>query len=1234
MQNIRNEQNSANNIDTVNTADTVDTADTVGTTDAENSVDLIDAKFKKISENKKHSVQSIPIVLIDNSGSTASKITINNKLRMKKKNAKFSKFAMGLSTTYDSVTTLEYEVDVIQKKLTELDCSQCYIMFWNTDQTHAKDPINVSDIKNVMKEMKIGSSGGTDVSIAIHNIPDSWYQKNAHIFIVTDGEVNQDKHQFYKQTFILAKKYVNIHIITVERNSCDYMEDNVTAGSNIFKVLQENKSTKYVRTFECYNEFHINEPFMNLCNPYVNKYQFSYKGFVFNNDKFNDFVNIICEIINLKKDDKKYLDKIMYHLSFTVFSYSRGKSPRIKNEIVKLLAGLFSEVYDDTDKLISIFESESESHIEGACKTFQQYKANRKKLFEKTLDDLKNNVAECFGKKTSYMSFIINTTVKNTKKVIVSNRTNSYVRLSDTFYNNGGIQYGNHYIPMMPLDTNSDDEGNQALRQWIRGIYARVHKMQANDERIMYIFLTDMMSVVLSDLPEKIKAGWKLCARMMLNAKRFNSGDVKQIIFLTMGNKPKPMLSGYFTMDEIFAYCVNHFNPVSGLTSDEIWYGICLAYGYDRLIKAQVPVGYDTTTLLNKLKKYNSTYLYENVEVEDYIEYIDYVTGEDISETGGYKFPNYKYFKKTFKSSLLVSNSTYENLVISSTNGCTKCPITGKEVQLSKFIKILPKSQNNKNGTFDDSNFNMKIFDKRYFQRVNLIEMDKMDLVKIPIRSADSFDFDNYPYEFYPAVPIITEKLYKEREQHITLDAFKKQIKLRFDWLENVNMENVAIAGGFVRSIIFDEKVNDIDFYMYGLADDNEYLKVLSRLVTDITNALSNKYTNMVHLVAYKKEFNVYEIMYFDNVNKIEKEQYELQDLIQMKFIVKIQIIMKKHEASSDIFNTFDIDACCALYNSENIYFNERAYLAYRYLVSVPRCDQFYTDIFDMRMMKYYKSGFRIALPRLTIDQVKEKMDENDNIVFNKCKFHVQQIENNNIFVDNYELLIEKVEKVIKENEKTEIEQNDLDKKGMSIYNSVIGDIGNLDDSRSIVRFMKYVQRQNRLVERVRKNAADGVVVNDTDLINGIDNEIREETKNKLASLKLKNKRYVKHEALASESDEIEEFEEVEEIEEVEEVEQVEQYNKNDTQKILPKIELVTHDGEPLKAPEEYIRVYYKVSTVGDSKLINEFDNGKCDLIFIWNYDNYHKGKDNWYDSNVEASNKLIEERMAQQLSA
>jgi hypothetical protein len=98
-------------------------------------------KLKLLSKNKINNIASIPIVLIDNSGSTSSYI--------------------------NGETTLKYEVNLIQNKLSKLRCQQCHLMFWNSKHTLVNDPINVTELYDTFKRLKIHPTGGTDISVAI-----------------------------------------------------------------------------------------------------------------------------------------------------------------------------------------------------------------------------------------------------------------------------------------------------------------------------------------------------------------------------------------------------------------------------------------------------------------------------------------------------------------------------------------------------------------------------------------------------------------------------------------------------------------------------------------------------------------------------------------------------------------------------------------------------------------------------------------------------------------------------------------------------------------------------------------------------------------------------------------------------------------------------------------------------------------------------------------------------------
>ena len=1211
-------------------------------------------------EQDNNQTSNIPMFLIDNSGSTSQ---VFNK-------------------THKSI--LKTEVDIVKKIMGENKYTECHIMFWNTSETHSKTPVKYDEIDGILGKLGVSSSGGTDISVAIHNIPETWYQLVSNIYILTDGENYDDKYKFSNQVFNLTKRKVNLNIITVEPRDNNYLESQVGAGSIIYKTIQDNKLSKYIRKFECYNNYHWPNSFNNFYNPELKKGQFSYHTHIFNSEDFVKFTEIIGELIEHFINDKNELDKIVYNLSMTIFQYTRDKTQKIKNEIVKIFVRLFEDVYGDLDFIKGIFEAEIKAHEEGVSQTFQQYRENRKRLFEKTQDELFSNVSECFSKGNKFVSFPIQTTDQNKMRLISSDSMSTTIKLSDLNFNSGGIRYGTFNLPMFSIQTLNSESSNQALRQWVRAIYSRTHSIQISDEKILYLFLTDMMSIQLSNLPSYIKEGYHNCARIMLDSNRFNSGGIKQITWLTMGNKPKPMIPGYNTIEEILTFCRNYYNSNLTISPDEFWFGICWTFGIEELKSKQIPETFDINQLITLLTQSNKTYSIQEIQCDNELDYWDWITLEDTSNVGGYKLPDYKIGKKTIKSKFVISQESFNFLKTESNGTTTKCPITGKLIHFDSFIKVEPK-KNLVTYPINTDNFGIRtqIFNSLKYEKVDLAKYDKMELKDLELKKATDYDFTNYPYEFTPKVPIITEKLYKERIQYRTTYEFKTQIGLRYKWLEEFDFSNILIAGGFCKSLIFDEKVNDIDIYMYGLEKEQDYSYRLGKLIGDLTQIISTKYHNVVSLQAYKKEFNVYEIIYFENIKDLDKAKFELQDLTQMKYITKIQIIMRKHNLKKDVFSSFDLDSSCVMWDGKDLLFNDRSYIAYKYMINIPRIDVFYTDIFDLRLIKYYNSGFRIVLPRLTVDKIKNKLGEDNSFVINKSKFFVSELDNTNVYIQKTEYVI------VKEDRPKNVP--------ISIYNSIIGDLGSLDNSRSIIKFMRYVQRQNRIVERVKNNLESNVQMNKEQLVETINDEMKDELK----ELKFFGKTNIKSNAYISINDDEDGDEDGDEVNNkiinskskykplvnpwiltnnVYTVPLIPpsrpsspssptltsnvvlppvppdspkenllsntvqsnnvQSNTIQTNTVQPNDNLdnnlnnnldnnldnlIPDEVEELKQPEEYIKVYYKVCTKNSTYKINEFENGTCDLKFIWEYDNYHKEFD-WYNKDQEKEQKGKEE--------
>ncbi len=996
----------------------------------------------------------IPIILIDNSGSTSSYI----RLKIIESNI------------------LKAEVEVIKNKLLKEGYEKCYLMFWDTHFIRKDEAINISDITNVYNQLQVKPSGGTDISVALHNILEDWYQKNTDIYILTDGQIQSPRYDLKQQIFNLSKKNVNINIITLEDSNYNYNINNVNAGSELYNVIQRNKLVKYIRQFICFNNYHIEEPFINFLIPEVNNDEFSYMNYKFKKENLDGFIEILSNIIETNKNNEIEINKIIYNLSITIYQITKNKSPKIKSEIINMFISLFVNTINyDVNKIKSELETEMKNHEEGVSATFQQYKENRNKLFERTQDELYNNVQETFHNFGNFISIPINQDNNEDNKMIIfkSNKLNSFVRLGDRNYNKGAISYNNYSIPMFSINTINTEQAEQSIRQWIRAIYSKIHRLQVNDDKITYLVLTDMMSVIFSDIQDKeIKNGYKNLGRIMLNQVRFNSGGIKQIMFLKMHSKPQPLIGNKDSMTMILNHCNNHFNNNKILSNDELWYGICYAFDDKEIINKQIPKTINKDQLIRKIKENNKKYDIKEYKIEDEYDYYDYITHEDTSKTGGYVQPEYKIGNIKYKSSFVISETTY-NKILNEDNGIIKCPITNLKLNINSYVKIPPKIYNNTNNDINNINYNernneikikLEVFDTTKYKKIRIEEEREIDKT---YRNTDDLDWINSAYEFDKENKIITEKLYKEKEKNISNEDFNREIKSKMDYIEKIDMKNIVLGGNVCKNIILDESIGFIDCYIY---DTDKISETIQRFINQMKEHMKNTTVCIVN----KYEFDLIEVYFLDNQNKrikrikrnrgnrinrinrvnIVKKINKLQELKGKNCKLKLVISTKKYNTISEIENNNDV--LNVLWDGKILYFRNDSYISYKYNITVPK-------IFNTKLYKLYKSGFRYLINNHNIINP----DQNNQFTVNNLTFNINVIEHNYVFLNSL------TNNIIDDD--NNIDNND------NIYNNDNNDNNEeyiLEETTSINKLIRCINRMNKKKVKKTTNTISQEMIN------------------------------------------------------------------------------------------------------------------------------------------------------------
>ena len=804
---------------------------------------------------------------------------------------------------------LDLEKIHISNLLKDRKIEDCHVMFWN-------DTFNITNINKVnnINNYKVKPNGGTNVATAINNIPSDWYKTSKDIYIVTDGEIC-DVSEFSKCLNKLYEDGKKIYIVTVEPNDYNYILSDVSAGSTIFEEIKNSKKTFMVKQFICYNKNHnkSNEPFVNFSNPEIGPEMSVFREKAFRVDKTAEFVKHISELIDeisLIQNDKEKetaLLKLSYDLTISIHFLTKNRPLSIKRALVNLFCDLFVKV--GSYRIIRKMLLDEVDNMElGTANTYQGYKNNREKVFEKSQIALYDNTKQAISHVPSnnYVSLIINTT--DGEYVIKDGEDNvKYdISMNDKTFNISAIKIGYHHIPMVPETITMDNNNyDQCMRQWLRANYAKLYHINPASDLAMYYFFADALRVWLSkDISDSIKNCYRQLVYICLDRKRFGTNVTEFEYLLT--NKPAPVMGNPENINYILyksmihgKFIENDNNESNNITVDEplddennndvykveskmnpmaFWYTFIRVFGDNKLIKAQkhfCPVK-EIEIKVIPIKSY-----IRNINYVEY-EYKCYITMEDTNETGGYIIPPHQLSKNvTCNPRYVVSE---EGMI--AVNKHYACPICHK--QLDKMDKIPCEKeyleqfkQNNNELTITEKHYDttlveqVKIEEKEY-TRETLELMTEHNLIKMSSFPNDYFD----PVAYKINAPYIQEAVSGRRVEIKTQEEFNNSVFNRFPFLKNIDMTGACIAGGFCRSVLLRQRLKDLDIFLYGENHMVNFTRIMNQLLINLKNQ-NEKYK---FLIMYKPLFNVYEIVVVSDPNDFFKDDYKLDNYKQYKY--------------------------------------------------------------------------------------------------------------------------------------------------------------------------------------------------------------------------------------------------------------------------------------------------------------------------------------------------------------
>lgn len=405
----------------------------------------------------------------------------------------------------------------------------------------------------------------------------------------------------------------------------------------------------------------------------------------------------------------------------------------------------------------------------------------------------------------------------------------------------------------------------------------------------------------------------------------------------------------------------------------------------------------------SKIKHCYPTVYYHKINQIINKEYTCAITCEDTSKTGGYMIAKHGFGNKKCSPRYVFSQSAYDNHFAKvSKYGLFKCIFCKESLLLSSsFIKVDKQTDNINNRVYLPNN-SKNNNNKKYGEIIKLSE----------------YDFETLDYDFLNKKIILTTNIKDNGMVIFSEKQFKKKAYSLYNFVKHLSYKNYAICGGFVRSILLGQCINDIDIFMFG-DEHNNVADIFNRTVNDIVYNII-VHNNVIHhddinfMFLYKENTKVFEILVLN-----DDELY-----------CKIQIILRWYKNIHEILDSFDIGPSKVAFDGRHVYFTQESALSFKYMmnyIAVPNSGL----KMCLRIIKYLYFGFNIVVDNIT--------DKNyNNISFGSIKFTYDTFDNNIYYVSTCDVEDVKDAKDVDDTDNIENMEDDNNNANKLCYDDIV----------------------------------------------------------------------------------------------------------------------------------------------------------------------------------------------------
>lgn len=962
-------------------------------------------------------LNSIPLILIDTSGSTGDRFK-------------------------GEVSVRDYEFTVAGQICHKSGYSQAHLITWST---HAEIHENVSLENFDQIRTKTCSSGGTSLICGLDLLHGRFFDKDklTEIIIITDGEIQDSIGVIVTKLSSLATNPVQIKIIAVEPNEKDYFNSNVSVGNHLYKIIRDGKLTRLVERFSIYNRHEVE--FINMSNPQVRIGYLPYAEKMFLVKDFNQFVQFIKDEIKAllsEKDNRSKMLKMIQNLAQTIYNYTKDKSYQNQLMIVDLFSNLLrgTTFYSD---MRSLLLSEVNNHMTGKISTFSELKKARYMKIENTIMDLMKDVRKSITMTPRDFNYSFSMAdLEGVHYIIKSyDKQLSSIRMGSSTYNGSSLNLENYQIPLM---FDFDDLPNSSALQWMKLIYSNRLNVSISNEYLYYYLLCDAYLVKETE----VASVYHKYVELALSDLKYGT----EITIAQEIGKNNMINIPYGILQDAIKYCGLTIKPLT------LYYLICRQYLIKYVCDASKPFVLDNLRkfcekdLLLDLKQ--ETLDWVQVETQlDHIHLLDVkivvINREDTSFLKQHQY--------------LADVDCPCRVGIRNDQGEICCELCGS---LSEYLTI------ERNAHFDQLG---RIRPEYLYDNNCHIHLGMLDGIPDDDGGDDLLLLDRFDTKYTSFSldnTMITDPISNSRLKITTQEEFIKFTDHKYPFLRDIKMDNIALCGGFVRSILLKQQMKDFDFFFYGLANDQEYIERVKILATDLVHSLKKIDKEYKFAIFYKPLFNVIEMICYEDPKNHIKEDFTLDYFDQYKFKsmkkykckerpkdkksietkyyfedndehgvkmkYRFQLVMCKYATIMDIFRSFDMFPSMVAYDGHHVFFTKKSLTAYRYMINEINLHGG-TDMAKQRASKYFKYGFALVFPPSTRNwQAPEYQNDysqegmryrGTNESIGPLKFKVRQVIGNVIYVNHNSNMEQLLERNLKLEKKAK-------KKGTALYTS------------------------------------------------------------------------------------------------------------------------------------------------------------------------------------------------------